>query len=319
MKILITGCAGFIGMHLSKKLLEQNEIIGIDNINSYYDTQLKKNRLKLLKKNKKFSFFKVDITDFKKLSIIFKKTKPSIVIHLASEVGVRNSSKRPRSYLNTNIMGFFNILESCKNKKINKIFYASSSSVYGEKKNKKFSEELDTSNPLSIYAASKKGTEVLAAAYRHLYKIPIIGLRFFTVYGPYGRPDMAIFNFTESILKKKTISVYGKGKLERDFTYIDDAIFHINNLVKKNFFKHEIFNIGNTKPIKIIKLISLLEKAIGLKAKINFLRAPDTEVNKTSADISKLERISVLKRKTSIKKGISKFVYWYKNYNRIKN
>ena len=213
-------------------------------------------------------------------------------------------------------MGFLNVLESSKNEKVKKLFYASSSSVYGDNNKKQFSENLNTDNPLSIYAASKKGAEVLAAAYGHLYNFPIIGLRFFTVYGPYGRPDMAIFNFTESIYKKKVINVYGDGNLERDFTYIDDVIFHINKMVTKKFIKNEIFNIGNTKPIKVMKLIILLEQAIGIKAKINLLKKPSTEVYKTCANISKLEKVSLLKKKTSIKKGVLNFVNWYKNYKK---
>ena len=313
MKILITGCAGFIGMHLSNKLLEKYNVIGIDNINNYYDTNLKKKRLKILKRKKNFSFFKIDITNHKKLNLIFKKTKPKIVIHLASEVGVRNSSKRPRSYVNTNIMGFLNILESCKNQNIDKLFYASSSSVYGDNK-KKFVEKLKTSNPLSIYAASKKGSEILAAAYSYLYNLPIIGLRFFTVYGPYGRPDMAIFKFTDSIYKKKAITVYGHGNLKRDFTYVDDVVLYISNLVNKNFSKHEIFNIGNTKSVSVKKLISYLESAIGIKAKIKLKKTPKTEILKTCANISKLRRLTSLKKTTSIKEGIYKFVDWYKTY-----
>jgi UDP-glucuronate 4-epimerase len=318
MKILITGCAGFIGMHLSKKLLQKHEVIGLDNINSYYDTKLKKDRLKILKKNKKFSFFKTNIINFRKLSYIFKKTKPSIVIHLASEVGVRNSTLRPRSYVNTNILGFLNILESCKNTKVNKLFYASSSSVYGNNK-KKFSENLRTDNPLSVYAASKKGAEILAATYSYLYDLPTIGLRFFTVYGPYGRPDMAIFKFTESIFQKKAITVYGDGNLERDFTYIDDVVSHIDKIINKKFLKNEILNIGNTIPVKVIKLISILEEAIGIKARVNLIKTPKTEVHKTCANISKLKKYSSLKNSTSIKKGIYNFINWYKNYKQKRN
>ena len=316
-KIIITGCAGFIGMHLCKKLLDKNYVIGIDNINSYYDINLKKDRLKILKKYKKFKFFKLDITDFKKLNEVFSKINPSIVIHLASEVGVRNSSKRPRSYINTNINGFLNILEACKGKNIKKLFYASSSSVYGKNNKKKFVETLNTDKPLSIYAATKKSAEVLAATYSHLYNLTTIGLRFFTVYGPYGRPDMAIYGFTESIYKNKKINIYGQGNLERDFTYIDDVIFYINKILRRKFFKNEILNIGNTEPIKVIKIINLLEQNIGKKAKINFSKMPKTEVYKTKADISKLKKIGSIKKRTSIKKGILHFVNWYKVYKKI--
>jgi UDP-glucuronate 4-epimerase len=313
MKIIVTGCAGFIGMHLSQKLLKKHQVVGIDNLNNYYDTALKKNRIKILKKNKNFLFYKSNINNNKKLSNIFKNIKPSIVIHLASEVGVRNSSKRPRSYLNTNILGFLNILENCKEQNVDKLFYASSSSVYGDNKNE-FRENLNTNNPLSIYAASKKASEILAAAYSHLYKFSITGLRFFTVYGPYGRPDMAIYKFTDSIYKNKPISVYGLGKLERDFTYIDDVVFYINKLLNKKLKKHDIFNIGNTKPVKVIKLISYLEEAIGIKAKINFLKTPKTEVYKTCANISKLRNKCSSKKNTTIKVGIYNFIKWYKSY-----
>ena len=317
MKILVTGCAGFIGMHLCKKLLDKNYVIGIDNINSYYDINLKKDRLKILKKYKKFKFFKLDITDFKKLNKVFSKINPSIVIHLASEVGVRNSSKRPRSYISTNINGFLNILEACKDKNIKKIFYASSSSVYGKNKKKKFVETLNTDKPLSIYAATKKSAEVLAAAYSHLYNLTTIGLRFFTVYGPYGRPDMAIYDFTESIYKNKKINIYDKGKLGRDFTYIDDVIFYINKILRRKFYKNEILNIGNTETIKVTKIINLLEKNIGKKAKISLSKIPKTEVYKTKADITKLKKIGSIKKRTPIKKGILHFVNWYKVYKNI--
>ena len=315
MKIIVTGCAGFVGMHLSQKLLKKHQVVGIDNLNNYYDTALKKNRIKILKKNKNFLFYKSNINNNKKLNNIFKNIKPSVVIHLASEVGVRNSSKRPRSYINTNVLGFLNILENCKNQNVDKLFYASSSSVYGNNK-EKFSENSNTDKPLSVYAASKKGAEILAAAYSHLYNLPIIGLRFFTVYGPYGRPDMAIFKFTESIYKKKAITVYNHGNLERDFTYIEDVVSHIEKLIKRKFLKHEILNIGNTKPVKVIRLISILEKVIGIKARINYVKAPKTEVYKTCANISKLKKLTVVKNSTTIKEGILNFIYWYKKYKK---
>ena len=317
MKIIITGCAGFIGMHLSQKLLKRHQVVGIDNLNNYYDVALKKDRLKILKKNKNFKFYKIDINNYEKLKLIFNQIKPKIVIHLAGEVGVRYSLKKPRKYINSNIVGFFNILENCKNIKVKKLFYASSSSVYGNN-NKIFIEKLNTDKPLSVYAATKKSAELLAHSYSHLYNLSTIGLRFFTVYGPYGRPDMAIFNFTSKIYKKKLISVYGKGNLERDFTYIDDIIVHINNLIPKKFYGHNIFNIGNAKPIKVGKLISLLEQAIGIKAKIALFKTPNTEVNKTSANISKLKKFSLVEKRTSVDTGISKFINWYKEYKKIK-
>ncbi len=316
MKILITGCAGFIGMHLCQKLLGENDVFGIDNLNHYYDPKLKKLRLHILKKNKNFKFFKININNKKKLKLILKKIKPKLIIHLASEVGVRNSITRPRSYINTNILGFLNILECSKELQIKKIFYASSSSVYGNNNKKNLIENKSTDKPISIYAASKKSAEILASAYSHLYKIEIVGLRFFTVYGPYGRPDMAIYKFTDAIYKKEKIQVYDKGKLERDFTYIDDITFHIKNIIKKKFAGHQIFNIGNTYPITVKKVIALLEKNIGLKANINFTKMPKTEVYKTHANITKLKKISNLKKKTPINLGIYRFVKWFKSYKK---
>ena len=317
MKILVTGCAGFIGMHICQKLLKKHEVVGVDNLNTYYDVNLKKSRLKILKNYKKFKFHKIDINNYQKITKIFKSTKPKLVLHLAAEVGVRYSLKKPEKYVKSNIIGFFNILENCKNLNIKKLFYASSSSVYGNRNNN-FKESALTDKPLSVYAASKKANELLAFSYSHLYKINTVGMRFFTVYGPYGRPDMAIFNFTESIYKKKPIAIFGKGNLKRDFTYIDDVTFHINNLIKKNIFGHQVFNIGNTRSIKVKFLISLLENLIGIKAITKFYNTPNTEVNETKANISKIKKISHLKNKTSIKKGIFKFITWYKNYKKIK-
>ena len=319
MKILITGCAGFIGMHLSNKLLEKYNVIGIDNINNYYDTNLKKKRLKILKRKKNFSFFKIDITNHKKLNLIFKKTKPKIVIHLASEVGVRNSSKRPRSYVNTNIMGFLNILESCKNQNIDKLFYASSSSVYGDNK-KKFVEKLKTSNPLSIYAASKKGSEILAAAYSYLYNLPIIGLRFFTVYGPYGRPDMAMHEFTKKIISNKEIKLYNYGRNKRDFTFIDDVITGITSLLNKPSKKKipfDIYNIGSNAPYKTTTIISFLEKIIGKKAITKKIQRQIGDVNYTSADLSKIKKLINYKTTNNLELNLNEYVKWFKKYYKI--
>lgn len=316
MTILVTGCAGFIGMHLCKKLIEKYNVVGVDNINSYYDTNLKKKRLSILK-NKNFQFHKIDITKKNKLKLIFKKNKPKIVIHLAAEVGVRNSLINPKKYINSNILGFFNILENCKENKVKKLFYASSSSVYGNS-NTKSKESNNTDNTMSVYAASKKAGEVLASTYSHLYKFSIIGLRFFTVYGPYGRPDMAIFKFADSMFKNKKINVYENGKLYRDFTYIDDLIFYINKMINKNYGKkHEIYNIANSKPVIMKEVISILESATGIIAKKQFLKKPRTEIFKTFADTSKINKLILMKKKTPIKKGILNFIKWYKKYNKI--
>jgi UDP-glucuronate 4-epimerase len=316
MKILVTGCCGFIGMHLSQELLKKYDVIGIDNINPYYDVNLKKHRLEILKRNKNFSFFKVDINNYKKLNLIFKKTRPKIVLHLAAEVGVRYSLTHPRKYINSNLVGFFNILENCNNFKIKKLFYASSSSVYGDSYKKSLKENLVIDKQLSIYAATKRASEIIANSYSYLYSFPIIGLRFFTVYGPYGRPDMAIFKYTDLIYKKKMIEIYDGGNLQRDFTYIDDLVYYIKNMINRKFPKtHQIYNIGNNKPIKVSKIVSLIENALNIKAKKKFTNAPKTEVERTSANLSKLNNLIVLKKKTSIKNGINNFVSWYIKFN----
>jgi len=319
MKILVTGCAGFIGMHLCQKLLKKNDVIGIDNINSYYDVNLKKTRLKVLKKNKNFFFFKTNINNHRKLNLIFNKTRPKIVIHLAAEVGVRYSLEHPRKYINSNIVGFFNILENCNKFKIKKLFYASSSSVYGNSSKKAFKENMATEKQLSIYAATKKASEIIANSYSYLYNFPIIGLRFFTVYGPFGRPDMAIFKFTDSIYKKKKIQIYNRGDLKRDFTYIDDVVYYLSNMINRKFPNiHQVYNIGNTHPVKVSKVIFLIENALNLKAKKTFSKAPKTEVISTSANLIKLNTLLILKKKTSIERGINKFVNWYINFYKSK-
>ena len=319
MKILVTGCAGFVGMHLCQKLLKKNDVIGIDNINSYYDVNLKKTRLKVLKKFKNFSYYKININNCRKLNLIFNKTRPRIVIHLAAEVGVRYSLVHPRKYINSNIVGFFNILENCNKFRINKLFYASSSSVYGDSQKKSLNENLVTEKQLSIYAATKKASEIIANSYSYLYNFPIIGLRFFTVYGPFGRPDMAIFKFTDLIYKKKKIEIYNRGDLKRDFTYIDDVVYYISNMINRKFPKiHQVFNIGNTQPVRVSKIVSLIENALNIKAKKKFIKAPKTEVLSTSANLIKLNTLLILKKKTSIKNGINKFVNWYINFYKSK-
>ena len=319
MKILVTGCAGFVGMHLCQKLLKKNDVIGIDNINSYYDVNLKKTRLKVLKKFKNFSYYKININNCRKLNLIFNKTRPRIVIHLAAEVGVRYSLVHPRKYINSNIVGFFNILENCNKFRINKLFYASSSSVYGDSQKKSLNENLVTEKQLSIYAATKKASEIIANSYSYLYNFPIIGLRFFTVYGPFGRPDMAIFKFTDLIYKKKKIEIYNRGDFRRDFTYIDDVVYYISNMINRKFPKiHQVFNIGNTQPARVSKIVSLIENALNIKAKKKFIKAPKTEVLSTSANLIKLKNLLILKKKTSIKNGINKFVNWYINFYKSK-
>lgn len=318
-KVLVTGSAGFIGMHLCLKLLKTFQVIGIDNINDYYDIKLKQSRLRILKNNKKFIFFKSDINNFKHIYDIFKKVKPDIVINLAAQAGVRYSLKHPRKYLSTNIDGFFNILECCRIFKVKKLLYSSSSSVYGSQISGPFKESSNTDRPLSIYAATKKSNELMANVYNHLYDTKCIGLRFFTVYGPWGRPDMALFSFVKSIIKKNIIKIYGKGKLRRDFTYIDDIVDQVEKIIKLDlkFYNNQILNIGGGKPVKLMNFIKIIENHLSIKAKIKFIRTPKTDVKFTYADPSRLQKLTKLNFKTDINNGIFNFVKWYKNFYKL--
>lgn len=318
-KVLVTGSAGFIGMHLCLKLLKTFQVVGIDNINNYYDIKLKQSRLKILKNNKKFIFFKTDINNFKYIYEIFKKVKPDVVINLAAQAGVRYSLKHPRKYLSTNIDGFFNILECCRIFKVKKLLYSSSSSVYGSQISGPFKESSNTDRPLSIYAATKKSNELMANVYNHLYDTKCIGLRFFTVYGPWGRPDMALFSFVKSIIKKNIIKIYGKGKLRRDFTYIDDIVDQVEKIIKLDlkFYNNQILNIGGGKPVKLMNFIKIIEKHLSIKAKIKFIRTPKTDVKFTYADPSRLQKLTKLNFKTDINNGIFNFVKWYKNFYKL--
>jgi len=318
-KVLVTGSAGFIGMHLCLKLLKTFQVVGIDNINNYYDIKLKQSRLKILKNNKKFIFYKSDINNFKYIYEIFKKVKPDVVINLAAQAGVRYSLKHPRKYLSTNINGFFNILECCRIFKVKKLLYSSSSSVYGSQISGPFKESSNTDRPLSIYAATKKSNELMANVYNHLYDTKCIGLRFFTVYGPWGRPDMALFSFVKSIIKKNIIKIYGKGKLRRDFTYIDDIVDQVEKIIKLDlkFYNNQILNMGGGKPMKLMNFIKIIEKHLSIKAKIKFIRTPKTDVKFTYADPSRLQKLTKLNFKTDINNGIFNFVKWYKNFYKL--
>lgn len=327
MKILITGCAGFIGYHLAKKLILKNiKVIGVDNINKYYDTKLKIARLKdLYKINKKcFSFFKVDIHNQKKFENIFKKNKKvTHVVNLAAQAGVRYSISNPQSYVNSNLVGFANVLENCKNYKIKNLIFASTSSVYGANKKMPYKESDNTDTPIQFYAATKKSNEVMAHSYSHLYKIQTIGLRFFTVYGPWGRPDMALFKFTKNILAGKKIDIYNYGNHSRDFTYIDDIIDSIFILIKRKrkiFNKKtsfEILNIGKGHSDKLIDYISLIESYLNKKSKRHFLKLQTGDIVKTLANTKKLKRITKKRNFTPIHVGVKKFVTWYLEYFKI--
>ncbi len=331
-KILITGSAGFIGYSVSVKLLERGDnIIGIDNHNDYYDPKIKDARLDRLAKYSNYQHFKVDIGNKKNIDDIFQNHKPQKVINLAAQAGVRYSLKNPLAYINSNVVGFTNILENCRNHKIENLVYASTSSVYGANTNMPFSEHHSTDHPLSVYAASKKSNELLAHSYSYLFKLPTTGLRFFTVYGPWGRPDMALFKFTKAILEDKPIDLFNNGKHSRDFTYIDDIVDGIiktlDNPSSGNIDWNSdeptlglskapwsIYNIGNSKPVQLMDYVTALEKALGKKAKTNFLPLQPGDVPDTYANVDKLKNEFNYTPSTSVVHGVSNFVKWYKDF-----
>ena len=319
--ILITGCAGFIGYHLSEALIKKNyKVIGIDCIDDYYSKKLKINRLENLRKNKNFIFFKHDLNDYQKTKKLLKKYKVSNIIHLAAQPGVRISVKEPLNTLKQNLLPFINILEIARLKKVKKFIYASSSSIYGDSKIFPFSENDFKNKPISVYGASKLSNEIIAEAFSKNFKLKCVGLRFFTVYGPYGRPDMAYFSFLNNLKKKKFIDVYNKGKMMRDFTYIEDIVVGIiKTLTAKIKTNNEILNIGKGKPDELMDLVNELEKNIGKKFKINFTNnIPLGDIKKTFSNTYKARKLINWKPKTDLKKGVKKFVDWYKFYYGIK-
>ena len=341
MTILITGAAGFIGFHITKRLLREGfEVVGMDNLSPYYDVRLKEARLKELedfskKQSVKFIFFKDDLENKNFLTELFRKYKFNKVVNLAAQAGVRYSIENPSSYINSNIVGFANLLEVCRRNDIENLIYASSSSVYGGNKRLPFSEEHNVDHPVSLYAASKKANELMAHSYSHLYGIPTTGLRFFTVYGPWGRPDMALFLFTKSILKGEPIQIFNKGEMIRDFTFIDDITESLFRVINKkastdsnfNYLQpspssswapYKIFNIGNSNPINLMDFISTIEEIIGCKAKKEFLDMQPGDVTSTSADTELLENWVGFKPRTSVKEGIKKFIDWYRDFYNIK-
>jgi UDP-glucuronate 4-epimerase len=319
MKILITGVAGFIGYHLANKLLKtSNKIYGIDHLNNYYSSKLKKDRLKELKKNKnKLTFYKKDISNKKFVDKIFKLEKFDVIINLAAQAGVRYSITNPDSYIKRNIIGFYNILEASRMNNIKHLIYASTSSVYGDNKQFPLTEKLFTNKPLTLYAATKLSNELMAHAYSYLFKIKTTGLRFFTVYGPWGRPDMALFLFTKNIIANKPINVFNNGNHIRDFTYVEDIAEGIKKIVlskKKTKEKYNIFNIGNDKPIHLIEYINQIEKCLDKKAKKINLPLQQGDIVKTHASIKKIKKYYNFKPVTNVEKGISNFINWYKSY-----
>lgn len=323
-KVFITGAAGFIGFHLAKRLLSLGaEVVGLDNLNDYYDVSLKESRLAVLEKEEKFTFIKGDLADEQTVNQIFSEYHPDIVVNLAAQAGVRYSIDNPRSYIQSNIVGFFNVLEACRHYPVMHLLFASSSSVYGEQKKTPFSTEDNVDHPISLYAATKKSDELMAYTYSHLYGIPATGLRFFTVYGPFGRPDMAYFKFTNKIVRGEPIQIYNHGDMYRDFTYIDDIVHGVENMLcnppKPNEFgdKYKVYNIGNNKPEKLMDFIHTLEKAIGREAEKEYLPMQSGDVYQTYADVSDLIQDFDFKPDTSIADGLSRFAEWYKDYYKI--
>ena len=314
MKLLITGAAGFIGFHLCKSLLEeQYQILGLDNLNEYYDKNLKTNRLKILKSYNNFEFEKVDISKREEITTPFNNFKPNKVINLAAQAGVRYSLKNPYAYIDSNIVGFINIIELCCQNDVSGFIYASSSSVYGSNKKLPFSENDNTNNPISLYAASKKSNELIAHSYSYSYGLHTTGLRFFTVYGPWGRPDMAYYIFTKKILNEEPIIVFNNGNMKRDFTFIDDIILGTKAAIKKNY-KCEIFNLGNNKIEKIMNIIEIIEKETKRDAIIKFLPMQLGDVEETFSNINKSTKMLDFLPKVSINEGIPKFIKWYRSY-----
>ncbi|AQQ55147.1 NAD-dependent epimerase [Planococcus lenghuensis] len=337
MKVLVTGAAGFIGYSMSEKLLNSgHEVVGIDNINDYYDVHLKEARLEKLTAHKDFSFIELDLENGAELSRILKQTGIKKVIHLAAQAGVRYSLENPQAYINSNINGFLNVLEACRRHKIDHLIYASSSSVYGANRQLPFSVHDNVDHPLSLYAATKKANELMAHTYSSLYGLPTTGLRFFTVYGPWGRPDMALFKFTKSILEEEPIEIYNNGNMLRDFTYIDDITESIFRLLHKpaesnpkwdgmqpdpgtSYAPYKVYNIGNNNPVNLMEFIHAIEEATGKTAIKQFLPLQAGDVPETYADVEDLYRDINFRPSTEIRTGIRKFIEWYTDYYELRN
>ena len=321
---LVTGGAGFIGFHLSKKLLEQGaRVIGFDNLNDYYDVQLKKDRLGILQGYENYTFIKGDLSDKEDVFRVFREYAPQVVVNLGAQAGVRYSIDNPDAYMQSNVMGFFHVLEGCRHFPVEHLIYASSSSVYGGNEKIPFSTSDQVDEPVSLYGATKKSNELMAYAYSKLYDIPVTGLRFFTVYGPYGRPDMAYYKFTQKILSGEPIQIYNNGDMYRDFTYIDDIVQGMENVLcnppeqNAKGVSYKLYNIGNHKPVKLMDFIAVLERKLGKTAVKEFLPMQPGDVYQTYADVSDLMRDYDFKPDTTIEEGIGKFVKWYREYYNV--
>jgi UDP-glucuronate 4-epimerase len=331
-KILVTGAAGFIGFHLSRRLLEGGDaVVGLDNLNPYYDVTLKEARLALLEKNGNFRFVRADLADRRTIEAVFEEERPEIVVNLAAQAGVRYSLENPRAYVESNLVGFLNVLEGCRHQEVKHCIFASSSSVYGANTRMPFSVHDNVDHPLSLYAATKKANELMAHSYAALYRVPCTGLRFFTVYGPWGRPDMALFLFTRAILENRPIDVFNEGRMMRDFTYIDDIVEGLIRVMGRppapnpawsgdrpdpssSFAPYRIYNIGNNQPVALMDFITTLEGHLGRTAKKNFLPLQAGDVPATFADVDDLMADVGFKPATPIAEGIGRFVAWYREY-----
>ena len=334
-KLLVTGAAGFIGSHLCIRLLERgDEVVGLDNLNNYYDVSLKEARLARFSDHENFRFVKMDLSDRQGMEALFAEEKFDKVINLAAQAGVRYSLENPHAYIESNIVGFTNILEGCRHHKVKHLVYASSSSVYGANETMPFSVHDNVDHPISLYAASKKANELMAHTYSHLYNLPTTGLRFFTVYGPWGRPDMALFLFTKAILEGRPIDVFNHGKMRRDFTYIDDIVEGVICVLDHTAASNpewngvtpdsgtskapwRVYNIGNSKPVELMDYIGAIEKALGMEANKNFMPMQDGDVPATYADVEDLVRDVGYKPDTSVEDGVARFVEWYREYFKV--
>ena len=331
-KMLVTGCAGFIGFHVCRQLLEKGEeIVGLDSLNEYYDVNLKRARLALLTPASDFRFVRADLTDRQAMERLFASERFEIVVHLAAQAGVRYSLSHPHAYIDANLVGFMNVLEGCRHSSVGHLAFASSSSVYGGNTHMPFSTRDPVDHPLSLYAATKRANELMAHAYAHLYDLPCTGLRFFTVYGPWGRPDMALFLFTHAILRDKPVDLFNRGHMQRNFTYVDDAVDAVLRLVHKipqadpqsrgdrpdtSPAPYRVYNIASREPVQLEQFLKILERKLGKTAKRNLLPMQPGDVPATFADIDDLERDTGYKPRTSITEGIAKFVDWYQGYYR---
>ncbi len=331
--ILVTGAAGFIGYHTARRLLERGEdVVGLDNLSDYYDVALKESRLERLRSFSRFRFERLDIADNAAMAELFARTTPSRVVHLAAQAGVRYSLLNPHAYTEANITGFLNILEGCRHQSVEHLVFASSSSVYGANTRQPFSEHQNVDHPVSLYAATKKSNELMAHTYAHLFDLPVTGLRFFTVYGPWGRPDMALFKFTRGILAGEPIPVFNEGQMIRDFTYIDDIVEGLVRVLDQvasgdRFWSgddpdpatssapYRVFNIGNNEPVLLLDCIAILESCLGRKADMQFLPIQPGDVISTMADVSELERAVGFRPRTSLHEGVARFVEWYVEYH----